>query len=152
MFNLESKVVVKLYFKYHDVINCEVLNLFCIVSKRMGDQTVVYNYVICWLCAFIFQGHDLSADCWSLGILIFELLTGRLVISVTFTATYIKNSVKARWSTSVDPQSNTKVKHDKIYPYPLLFVKLATSDKYNIFIGIIENFNHNHFFRFEEVS
>lgn len=45
MFNLESKVVVKLYFKYHDVINREVLNLFCIASKRMGDQTVVYNYV-----------------------------------------------------------------------------------------------------------
>ena len=35
--------------------------------------TVTYFF----LCSFDSQGHDLSADCWSLGILIFELLTGR---------------------------------------------------------------------------
>ena len=29
-----------------------------------------------------FKGHDLSADCWSLGILIFEFLTGRLAFSL----------------------------------------------------------------------
>ena len=57
----------------------------------MGDQTVVYNYVIRWLCAFTFQGHDLSADCWSLGILIFELLTGRLVISVSLKTQIFKS-------------------------------------------------------------
>ena len=32
VFNLESKIVIKLYFKYHDVINLGVLNLilYCI--------------------------------------------------------------------------------------------------------------------------
>lgn len=44
------------------IYSLEVLSLF----------TLIY-----FLCSFDSQGHDLSADCWSLGILIFELLTGR---------------------------------------------------------------------------
>ena len=47
-----------------------------IIYSFVGVVTV-HVYILYFLCSFDSQGHDLSADCWSLGILIFELLTGR---------------------------------------------------------------------------
>lgn len=29
------------------------------------------------------KGHDMAADCWSLGILIFELINGKYVVYIT---------------------------------------------------------------------
>lgn len=56
------------------------------------------------------KGHDVSADCWSLGILIFELLSGRLAIYL-MTLTSLKFSVP-------------RIPGSEIHTLPLLIINI----------------------------
>ena len=52
------------------------------IHEHLSRPLIIGNHTIQFCVVILFsvslsQGHDLSADCWSLGILMFELLTGR---------------------------------------------------------------------------